>query len=128
MLTCLIKEVQARAELTLKTPGAKQEAERLGFLEGECWVYQTWDQEKQRNVRDTTPEGGAAATRLLAAARELTRYAGFGWHDKYLRKRAQSEWLGIMHAVAFVEFLLMVLTLPAGPHGTAVSIAGWDPA
>ena len=74
------------------------------------------------------PEGGAAATRLLVAARELTRYAGDGWHDKYLRKRAQSEWLGIMHAVAFMEFLLMVLIHPAGPHGTAVSIAGWDPA
>ena len=47
MLLCLVKEVQARASLTLQTPAA-------GFLEGENWVYQTWDPAKKINVRDMT--------------------------------------------------------------------------
>ena len=54
MLLCLVKEVQARASLTLQTPAARKEAERLGFLEGENWVYQTWDPAKKINVRDMT--------------------------------------------------------------------------
>ena len=42
--------------------------------------------------------------------------------------RAQSGWLGYMHPVAFMESVMVALALPAGPLGTAVSIAGWAPA
>ena len=53
-LVCLIKELAARAEVTFKTPDARKQAEAMGLLEGEAWVYQVWDSQKQANIRDTT--------------------------------------------------------------------------
>ena len=53
-LVCLIKELAARAEVTFKTPDARRQAEGMGLLEGEAWVYQVWDSQKQTNIRDTT--------------------------------------------------------------------------
>ena len=78
MLTCLIKEVQARAELTLKTPSARKEAERLGFLEGDAWVYQVWDPEKQHNVRDTARKPIPLADFHAQAERMLKYVMGTG--------------------------------------------------
>ena len=53
-LVCLIKELAARAEVAFRTPEARRQAEGMGLLEGEAWVYQVWDSQKQANIRDTT--------------------------------------------------------------------------
>ena len=78
MLTCLIKEVQGRADLTLNTPGAKKEAERLGFLEGEACVYQTWDADKQLNVKDPSRKPLPLADFHAQAERMLKYVTGTG--------------------------------------------------
>ena len=51
-LACLVKELATRADIAYQTPDARKQAESMGLLEGDSWVYQIWDPQGQQNVRD----------------------------------------------------------------------------
>ena len=51
-LACLVKELATRADIAYQTPDARKQAESMGLLEGDSWVYQIWDPQAQQNVRD----------------------------------------------------------------------------
>ena len=53
-LACLVKELTARADMTVNTPEARKQAEAMGLLDGAAWAYQIWDPKQQQNVRDTS--------------------------------------------------------------------------
>ncbi|CAE7307237.1 unnamed protein product [Symbiodinium sp. CCMP2592] len=49
ILECLFRELVARANMTMNTPEAKTEAQRLGLLKEDCWTYRQWNPAKSEN-------------------------------------------------------------------------------
>ncbi|CAE7385673.1 cdk7 [Symbiodinium sp. CCMP2592] len=49
ILECLFRELVARANMTMNTPDAKTEAQRLGLLKEDCWTYRQWNPAKSEN-------------------------------------------------------------------------------